>query len=502
LLSAVAAGAHRVTAGQHAICAGGPERAATVWSGDRRAAIERAFTAAGGQDGARAFAGVAATIDSYVARWVGMYRETCEATHVRGEQSADVLDLRMGCLGERLGSVRALGDVFMSADAAVVDNAVGAASALPALDRCADVEMLRAVIRPPDNPALRAKVTGVRDQIAKVKALGDSGQCQQAASLGTQVVADAKATGYLPVLAEASFAVGRLGETCTDVAKAVEYLQDAAVAAEASRHDQVFVESSTTMAGLYADRLHDLQRAREAVRHGGAVLSRLQGHPELEGWFSAAESVLAVNEGRYDDALAAARRSLDLRQQVFGADHYEVAAALNNVAVDLHALHRDAEAEPFITRAADIAVRLFGPDNSRVAVALLNRGEILTGLGQFAAARGAIDRALWIWRSQKATDSLVGYGLLDLGRLQEAEGDARAAVKTIEESIPLLGQDDGLTAAEARFALARVLWTSSAGSRTRAREMAHAAREIAATRFGSTRLVQEIDTWVLAHRLA
>ena len=37
-----------------------------------------------------------------------MYVDACEATHVRGEQSAEVLDLRMACLNERLDDLRAL----------------------------------------------------------------------------------------------------------------------------------------------------------------------------------------------------------------------------------------------------------------------------------------------------------------------------------------------------------------------------------------------------------
>src|SRR5439155_7825083 len=136
-------------AGHESMCAAGPERAATAWSRERRAAVERAFAATGSKNAGRAVAGVSALMDEYVARWTGMYKETCEATHVRGEQSAEVLDLRMGCLAERLSGVRALGDVFLSADSAVVDNAVSAASSLPALDRCADVDMLRAVVKPP-----------------------------------------------------------------------------------------------------------------------------------------------------------------------------------------------------------------------------------------------------------------------------------------------------------------------------------------------------------------
>ena len=110
-----------------------------------------------------------------------MYGDTCAATHVRGEQSAEVLDLRMACLEERLGRVKALTDVFVDANATVLENAVTATSALPSLDRCADVKLLRAVMPPPDNPAVRARVEALRNDLARAKALNDSGQCAAAA---------------------------------------------------------------------------------------------------------------------------------------------------------------------------------------------------------------------------------------------------------------------------------------------------------------------------------
>ncbi|MFL5307714.1 MAG: serine/threonine-protein kinase [Polyangia bacterium] len=493
-------GARRFVAGHESMCAAGPERAATAWSRERRAAVERAFAATGSKNAGRAVAGVSALMDEYVARWTGMYKETCEATHVRGEQSAEVLDLRMGCLGERLSSVRALGDVFMTADPAVVDNAVSAASSLPALDRCADVEMLRAVIKPPDNPAVRAKVASVREEIAKVKALGDSGQCGKAASLGPSVVNESKALAYLPVQAEANFAFGRLAETCIDAAKGIAYLEDAAIAAEASRDEELYVQATVTFAAFYADRLHDVRRAKDAIRHGDAVLSRLPGHPALEAWLTEDKAIVALNEGHYEEALKFEQRSLDLRQQIYGPSHYEVSTSLNNLALDLHALHRDREAEPLISRGVDMAMQLFGPDSTRTGMLLMNEAEILTSLGRFDVAHAALDRALANWKRQNAENSLVGYGTLDLGRLQLAEGDARGAVQTIERAIQLLGRDDRLLLAEAKFALARALWVLAPHGSQRASELAREAQSMAADQFGSARLLDEIQAWESEHR--
>ncbi|HSS38575.1 MAG TPA: serine/threonine-protein kinase, partial [Polyangia bacterium] len=402
VLLAATTGARRFVAGHESLCAAGPARAATAWSQERRAAVERAFAATGSRNAPRALAGVSTLIDEYLARWTGMYKETCEATHVRGEQSAEVLDLRMGCLGERLSGVRALGDVFMTADLGVVDNAVSAASSLPALDRCADVEMLRAVIKPPDNSAVRAKVASLREEIAKVKALGDAGQCEKASSLGPSVVNAAKGLAYLPVEAEAEFAFGRLAETCIDAAKGIGYLEDAAIAAEASRDEELYVEATVTMGAFYADRVHDVRRARDAIRHGDAVLSRLPGHPALEAWLAEDKAIIALNEGRYEDAIKFEQRSLDLRQQIYGRSHYEVSTSLNNLALDLHGLHRDREAEPLLNRAVEMATQLFGPESTRTALLLMNQAEILTSLGRFDPAHAALDRALTTWKRQNA----------------------------------------------------------------------------------------------------
>ena len=93
--------------------------------------------------------GPASLLDRYVERWAALYVEACEATHVRGEQSTEVLDLRIECLMEGLRDLTALCRLFRSATAEVVENAVSAAMALPPPERCRNIELLRAVVRPP-----------------------------------------------------------------------------------------------------------------------------------------------------------------------------------------------------------------------------------------------------------------------------------------------------------------------------------------------------------------
>src|SRR5262249_37179124 len=159
-------------------------------------------------------------------------------------------------------------EVLTHADQGVVENAVSAASALPSLDRCADVAILRAVVKPPDDPAQRARVATVRQEIARVNALTDAGQCDRAGAAAPSVLAAPKALGYLPVVAEARYAVGRLGDSCAAPTTATEELEEAVFAAEAAHHDEIVIQAAVFLINIYADRLHDLRMARNWLRHG------------------------------------------------------------------------------------------------------------------------------------------------------------------------------------------------------------------------------------------
>jgi len=498
-LAAVAAGAHRLSAGQHALCEGGPARAATAWGRERRASLERAFAMTGNKHGAQALSVAAGLFDRYIAGWTGMYKEACEATHVRGEQSSDVLDLRMACLGERLSALRAVTDVLATADSAVVDNAVNAASSLPTLDRCADVAMLRAVVKPPDDPGKQAAVAALRGDVAKVNALATSGQCDAAAKIGLAVVDRARALGYRPVEAEALYAIGRLGETCTDSSHAIPQLEDAAYAAAASRHDEVAIEAIVYLNLLYLDRSHDLRMGRYWTRQAQALLERSPGHPKLEAWVSHAKAILMVAEGDSERALVEQRRALAIQERLLG-DSVDAGASLVNVAERLHELGRDGEAAPVIARAIEMFTKLFGDENGRVAVALLDEAEILTGLGRYQQARIDLERALSFWQTQGGSTSFVGYGLLYLGRLELAQGRAREAVPALERSLLVLESSDPATRAEAQFALAEALWTSPR-ERRRAETLAKDARAALADAPGGDRKVALIDAWLGARRL-
>jgi tetratricopeptide (TPR) repeat protein len=229
-----------------------------------------------------------------------------------------------------------------------------------------------------------------------------------------------------------------------------------------------------------------------------ARLTRLPGHPKLEAWMAQAKAILLVAEDRVEDALAEQRRALSIQEGLLGETHIDVGASLVNVAMRLHELGRDGEAKPVIARALAVFTKLFGDDNARVAVALLDEAEILTELGMYEQARADLERALAIWRAHGASEMFIGLGLLDIGRLDLAQGQLKKSRAVLEQVLQLVGASDPPTRAEAEFALAQALWASP-GERPRAGRLAKQARTTLTLTPGSKRRIARIDAWLGAH---
>jgi eukaryotic-like serine/threonine-protein kinase len=77
-------------------------------------------------------------LDAWGESFVTMHREACEATKVRHEQSAEALDLRMGCLRTRREQLRSTIRLLEEADLDVAQEAVALVASLPPVSGCAD----------------------------------------------------------------------------------------------------------------------------------------------------------------------------------------------------------------------------------------------------------------------------------------------------------------------------------------------------------------------------
>ena len=114
----------------------------SAWNPSQRTAMRDAFAATGLPYATEAFDHMTPLVDRYLDDWSVQHQSACAATHVRNEQSTDLLDRRMVCLDSQLRQLDALGRLFARPDTAMVDASMNAVLGLPSLDVCADRENL------------------------------------------------------------------------------------------------------------------------------------------------------------------------------------------------------------------------------------------------------------------------------------------------------------------------------------------------------------------------
>ncbi|MEO8212121.1 MAG: serine/threonine-protein kinase [Myxococcales bacterium] len=465
------------------LCLGGTQQMAGIWDGARAEAMRRSFVSSGKGYAAESFTRVRVILDSYAAAWTGMYKDACEATHVRGEQSAEVLDLRMACLKDGQGELRALTDLFSVADGEVVSRAINAASALSPVARCSDVRVLRAVMRPPNDPATRAKVEALRQRLSEVKALQGAGRVVEADRRAPPLVTAARTIAYDPLLAEALDTLGR-GKLLSGPFEVGESaLDEAMLVAEGSRHDRMLAEAAVDKVSLLGtngkvdELIHFVPRAE-------SILKRIGGDDLLEGWIYAGMGQAMLLNGRFSEALDAHRKALQYKLRVLPPEHWDVALSIGNVASALHSVGREQEALEQNEKAIALLKRAFGEQHPELAIHTYNRGEIRLALGDVAEAQVDFKRALEIWRGELAPDHLYNsYPLTGMGLAMLAAGHAGEAVAPLERALNI--RQKAQAAPEMRaatmLALARALWLAGPrgeSDKERARRLAEDARNL------------------------
>jgi serine/threonine protein kinase/tetratricopeptide (TPR) repeat protein len=493
------------------VCTGGPEKLGGIWElrpaaggeSPRQAQIHAAFLRSGKGYAAEVYATVATALSAYADGWAKMHRDACVASQIRGEQSLEVMDLRMNCLDERLGRLRALTDVFTSASGEVVENAVSAVNALGSLDRCADVPLLRAIVRPPEDPTTRARVAKLHDRLAAVKASFDAGHLRQAIKDAPPVVDDARAVGYKPVLAEALALAGNVSAKASDTVNARRYFTEAMLVADASHHDELRADVAAYLVflGYQEGQFEEAKRWYETAE---AVLERLGGHDLLRAWLLNNMGLVYNDHGYKEEALRAHLQAVALKEKALGPDHPDVGVSEGNVAVVLADSGRDQDALTYVDRSIVLLENGLGAAHPDLAIQLSNRGEILNALGRYQDARQSFERARVIWERELGLENRnLGYALTGIGISFLGEGNPAGGLAALERArkIREKQETDPAKRAETSFALARALWEANHDhDRSRARELAEEARIGYGKAAQKGKQRAEVEGWLDRHR--
>ncbi len=496
------AGMQRAATRGQRICNGAAEKLAGIWelgdSGARRAAVHRAFLATGRGFAEQTWGRVAALLDDYSRRWTAVYTDSCEATHVRGDQSPEVLDLRTTCLEGPRGALGALTDLFTHADSAVLVEAVNAARALPALDRCSDVAGLRAVVPPPDATA-RSRVAALSTRLAEVNALRDTGQWTPALGQARQLADQATTIGYQPLLAEVLATRAWLESETGDQIAALKTANDVVWISLAAHRDDLAAEAAVQLVAVNGYYLSRIEEGRRWDWRAQALVQRAgPGHEKLTAWLHQNRATLAQRAGDHDTA----RREFDLalasKRRALPAGHPDIGRTYYSMASNEIDRGDGQAALGFADQAMAIYRAAFGNENPLIWVTLDARGEALNLLGRYAEAerdlRVAVELAAGLYGTEHSWTAValnaLGVALLGRGQLHDAIATFEKVLRVRERLDQ--GQE---TLAETRFGLGRALW-EAAQDRPRALALARTAREDYRNLHGHDRQVAEIDTWL------
>jgi tetratricopeptide (TPR) repeat protein len=500
-------------AGRGGFGSGAAAKLAGVWeapvggqpvSTPQKEAIKAAFLATGKAYALGAFTSVSASLDRYAHRWSEIYVEVCEATHVRGEQSAEVLDLRMACLIEGLDDLKALCRLFRAATGDVVANADKATSALGTLDRCQDVKLLRAVLRPPEDAETRAAVERLRTRLVDTRALARVGRIADGVEATASLVEEARRVAYGPLLAEALLLRGALLGDAARVDDAVATLEEAFSVAELSRHDEVAADAAIWIVALVGYYQSRFEIAEVWGRYAETLLRRMGGHDLLWGWYFNNRANIRELQGRLEESIEDGRRAAEAKERALGADTPDLAMTIGNLSNHLAFGGDFVGALEVNQRALSILMSTVGDDHPNTATILMNRGQLLYRVGRFEEAREAAARALTVMERETDPRALVvtfplrtlGLCYLALGRPEEALAVLERAAANREATVKT-----PLRLAEVHFPLARSLYEAR-GEHARAIALARKARreyEQAAKTPVVSRDLAEVVAWLETH---
>ena len=466
-------------------CATAPLPADAVWSAQRADSVRAAFAKAGVVDAAPL-----AALDARTSAWRAARLDTCHATKVRDDQSAEVMQQRMLCLDRSLDDERAVIDVLTGTiDRELASRARDLATSGRQPDECSrdrigehapqaasplsealarevsHYEALRTAGRYRDVLAvadsLSARVDAVNDAAIaaswywtlghSANFLGETARTQAAfrkcAQAATALGDDRRASRAWSNLAEVSSAAGDN--------KGVDDLLAAASGAAIRSADpqaDVDVDEATGMVAL--DR-GDIPGAIAACQKAIAKAERTTGKSS-QATLDATSCLFNAQRGSDPKAaLVTGRHVLELETRLKGPSHPNTLSDVMHLASVMEQLGDHAGAAPLWQKALAGETELFGAESEPVMNLLHDRALSQTPQGTESTpeALDSIQRAVAISEKVLPPKDPQRVAMLDtLALVQNALHDQKAAGATYDRVIALYEQlDDPMGLARALY---------------------------------------------------
>ncbi len=445
---------------------------AQTWSPALREAVANQLVGEAGE-------GVLPRLDAWADEWRAAWVDACEATNLRGEQSSELLDLRMVCLERQRRRVAAYVVLLRDADPTLARKALDGLDELATPSRCSDRAALLALPLPED-PEQRARVAALAsalDQVFASLVAGDWALAQRGLEpLGPAIAAER----WRPLSAELAFMRGELHRGKSEREPGELEYRSAIVDALAVGDERLAAEAMRGLAELIAEWETRHAEALEQLRTAEALADHLDD-AGLRGEIELTRASVLEQRGEFEAGLAAAERASAALVEAHGEGSPLVANARYRASMLLYRLGRIDEAKAWLDRAragwgagygpthpvslqlvlagallagaggdwaraergfADLLAlkeAMFGPDHLDVSDALANLGAAQTNAGNLEGARTSLERALVIRERELGPDNLyVGHTLANLSAVYSRLGRFEQAIDASRRALAIL----------------------------------------------------------------
>ena len=478
LLTLLTAGAYAagIQRSEPPLCPQDPTWLAGVWDPSTRTRVLDVLTAIDRPYAASVGVYVTDTLDAWASGWVDARLDACRASRVRAEQSSATMDRRIQCLERRRDEVAALVETLADADQDVLDHAATMLAGVVPTRTCADVEALAAMVPPPEDPRIRARVEHLHERLDAAAAAESAGRHASGLRIVDEIAPEIASLDHAPLRAAWAYRRGRLLADAGDFEHAERQLTEAMQAAVAGGDLRALAEAAgahgfvlggrrgehqpgldaVAMGRAAAGRLTDVALSARLLSYEGLILGKagdlglaretleraeqmLLDHDEATAHDLATISTnlgnILAQLGHYSLAEARYRRTMEVHRATYGPEHPHVARIMGNLANVLAAIGRFDESVQMAEQALRIRETQLGPEHPDVAETLSNLGVIHTYRGRHDLALPPLQRALEIQRRTVGSEhpvvavtlNNIGLSQVETGRFAEAEATLERA---------------------------------------------------------------------------
>ena len=476
-------------------CATASLPANAVWNGERADAIRTAFAKAGLVDAARE---PIAALDARTQAWRAARLDTCQATKVRDDQSAELMRQRYLCLDRSLGDERAAIDVLTgTVDRELAVRAKDLATAGRQPDDCG-----RDRIGEHAPVAASPLAEALAREVAHYDALREAGRFREVLAVADSLSARVDAGADSALAARWYWSLGQTANFLGETARAKASLRKCAQAATVTGDDRLASRAWSSLAEVSsiagdlkgvddllaaasgaAARSSDARADMEVDEAAGAIAldrgdvaaslaacnkalakaEKLTG-PESQETLDAVSCLYNTQQDNDPkSAVATAERVLAIETHINGPTHPSTLGAVMHLAAAKERVGDHAGAAPLWQRALAGETELFGAESEPVMDLLHDRAlsETPAGAESTPEALASIQRAVAISEKVLAPKDPQRVAMLDtLALVQVALKQQDAAIATYDRVIALFEQLDD------PMGLARALYNAGDNLRT------------------------------------